>query len=218
MPERRGGIYARMDSRAHTRKSDRKPRKSYAKGIPGSKIHMFDMGNPNGDFDIEISLTPEEAIQIKHNALEAARIAANKILSSIGPNSYHLKMRVYPHHILRENPLATGAGADRFQEGMRRAYGKPIGTAARVKRDQKIMSARVKKGKEAVAKDAMRRAKMKFPVRCRVLVEDLKADAPVVEAAKKPVEKIKAKVPAKEPKKEQPQEVPSESPKEVAEE
>ena len=178
MPERRGGIYARMDGRAHTRKSDRKPRKSYAKGIPGSKIHMFDMGDQGGDFDIEVSLAPEKEVQIKHNALEAARIAANKILSTLGPSSYYLKMRLYPHHILRENPLATGAGADRFQEGMRRAYGKPIGLAARVKRDQKIMSTRVKKGNEAIAKDAMRRAKMKFPVRCRVLVEDLKAEKP----------------------------------------
>jgi large subunit ribosomal protein L10e len=216
MPERRGGIYARMDSRAHTRKSDRKPRKSYAKGIPGSKIHMFDIGNSKGSFDVELSLTPEAAVQIKHNALEAARIAANKILSTLGPNSYHLKMRVYPHHILRENPLATGAGADRFQEGMRRAYGKPIGTAARLKRDQKIMSVRVKKEKEAVAKDALRRAKMKFPVRCRTIIEDLRAEEapkekPKAKApAEKPAEKIKAEAPAKE--------VPSEPQKEEAEE
>ncbi|MBI4170413.1 MAG: 50S ribosomal protein L16, partial [Candidatus Aenigmarchaeota archaeon] len=31
--------------------------------------------------------------------------------------------------MLRENALATGAGADRFQSGMRQSFGKPVGTA-----------------------------------------------------------------------------------------
>ena len=40
----------------------------------------------------------------------------------------------YPHHVLRENKQATGAGADRVSQGMRCAFGKNVGTAARVKR------------------------------------------------------------------------------------
>ncbi len=173
MSERGGGVYKKFE-RPYTRKSARVPRKGYVKGIPGSKIHMFEAGNPKRDFHIELSLIPEEDVQIKHNALEAARIAANKQLSNSGI-PYFLKVRVYPHQVLRENPLATGAGADRFQEGMSRAFGKPIGTAARVKRHQKILSVRVDSNGVVIAKDALRRAKMKFPVKCRILLEELKA-------------------------------------------
>ncbi len=172
MAERGGGVYKRLE-RPYTRRSSRVPRKGYVKGIPGSKIHMFEAGDPKRNFSIELSLVPEEPAQIKHNALEAARIAANKQLSNSGL-PYFLKVRVYPHQVLRENPLATGAGADRFQEGMSRAFGKPIGTAARVKRHQKILSVRVDQNALAIAKDALRRAKMKFPVKCRVIVENLK--------------------------------------------
>jgi len=134
MPERRGGIYARMDGRANTRKAERRPRKSYVKGIPGSKIHQFNVGNQKGKFEKELSIVSGEAAQIKHNALEAARVAATKLLNTeVGQTGFWLKVRTYPHHILRENAMATGAGADRFQEGMRRSFGKPMGTAARGK-------------------------------------------------------------------------------------
>ena len=46
---------------------------------------------------------------------------------------YFFQLRIYPHHILRENPLAAGAGADRMSTGMKCAFGKPISVAARVK-------------------------------------------------------------------------------------
>jgi len=172
MAERGGGVYARMDARPHTRKANRVPRKSYAKGVPRPKIHQFEGGNVKGSFEMMYSLVAESPVQIKHNALEAARVTATKTLSPLGINNYFLKIRVYPHHILRENPLATGAGADRFQEGMSRAYGKPIGMAARIRRGQKIISVSVRKEKEDLAKNALRKAKMKFPVKCRIVAEE----------------------------------------------
>ena len=175
MPERRGGIYKRFDGRPNTRKANRVPRKNYVKGIPGSKIHLFEAGDPNKKFDLELSLLAEKEVQLKHNSLEAARIAVNKTMSSAGI-TYFLKIRVYPHHILRENPLATGAGADRFSSGMSKAFGKPIGKAARVKKMQKILSVRVNADKQEFAKDALRKAKMKFPVKCRVIVDELRKE------------------------------------------
>ena len=162
-----------MDARPYTRRADRKPRLSYVKGVPRPKIHIFEMGDCKGTFDSELSLVSDETAQIKHNALEAARIATGKNISALGPGTYFVKIRIYPHHVLRENPLATGAGADRFQEGMSRAYGKPIGMAARVKRGQKIISIRVNKININAAKESLRLAKMKFPIRCRVKVEEL---------------------------------------------
>ncbi|MFO7872351.1 MAG: 50S ribosomal protein L16 [Candidatus Undinarchaeales archaeon] len=173
MPERGGGVYKKKKRRAYTRQSEKKPRKSYVKGVPGAKIHQFEAGDRKRKFELEFSLIAEKDVQIKHNALEAARVAANKKLVKSGI-PYFLKIRVYPHHVLRENPLATGAGADRFQEGMTRAFGKPIGTAARVDKHQKIMSIRMDSGNERIAKDALRRARMKFPVSCRTVVDHLK--------------------------------------------
>lgn len=193
MAERGGGVYKRLDARAYTRKSEKVPRKGYIKGVPHPKIHQFEGGNSKGNFDIELSLVSNETAQLKHNSMEAARVAATKTISTVGPNEFFLKVRVYPHHVLRLNPLATGAGADRFSQGMSQAFGKVIGTAARVKKGQKIMSIRVKEDKLLVAKDALRRAKMKFPITSRILVEELKEKPEKEVKEEKPAEKGEAK-------------------------
>ena len=110
-------------------------------GVPGSKIVAFDMGNLSQEFPLEINLIVAETCQIRHSALEAARISINrKLLKDVGRMNFHLKLRVFPHHVLRENKQATGAGADRVSEGMRLAFGKAVGTAARVTSDQIIFT------------------------------------------------------------------------------
>jgi len=109
---------------------------------------------------------------VRHNALEAARVAANRLLEvKAGKDNYHLKIRVYPHQVLRENPMAAGAGADRISDGMRRAFGKPIGSAARVSRGQKLMTVRITQEFVSFAKEALRRASMKFPMPTRMVVD-----------------------------------------------
>ncbi|MEM2265871.1 MAG: 50S ribosomal protein L16, partial [Candidatus Hadarchaeales archaeon] len=139
---------------------------------PGSRITFFDMGNPNGNFPVEVSLVAQEQGQIRHNALEAARMAANRLLETkVGRNNYHFKIRLYPHQILRDHPMALGAGADRVSEGMRLAFGRPIGTAARVKPEQKLMTVRVPEQFLPLAKEALERAKSKLPLRWRMVVE-----------------------------------------------
>ena len=130
------------------------------------------MGNPKGDFPIELSLISLEKGQVRHNALEAARVAANRLLEvKAGKDNYHLKIRIYPHQVLRENPMAAGAGADRISDGMRRAFGKPIGTAARVSRGQKLITVRVAQEFAEFAREALRRASMKFPMPTRIVVD-----------------------------------------------
>ena len=94
-----------------------------------------------GDFPVVIELTSDNACQIRDTALEAARQVANStIRNSAGADGYALRIHVYPHQILRENKQATGAGADRVSQGMRQAFGKNVGTAARVLRGQTIVS------------------------------------------------------------------------------
>lgn len=51
---------------------------------------------------------------------------------------------------------------------MRGAYGKPLGTCARVKIGQPIMSVRVRDNSKAAAIEALRRSKFKFPGRQKV--------------------------------------------------
>ncbi len=147
-------------------------RKDYIRKIPGSRIVQYDMGNLSAEFPLTVSLSVKEPAELSHNALEAARIASNRYMQrKSGRMGYHLKIRVYPHHIVRENPMATGAGADRVQDGMRKAFGKPVSSVALVKANQKILTIRTNKRNFKDAKEALRRAAMKFPVPCRVVVD-----------------------------------------------
>ena len=112
-------------------------------------------------------------LQIRHNALESARVMIVQTLDKqIGKGGdYFVKIRIFPHHVLRENALATGAGADRFQKGMRQSFGKPTGTAAQVKKGQKMIEVRVDDKHENVGRTALKKASYKLPTKCRIVVE-----------------------------------------------
>jgi ribosomal protein L10.e len=147
-------------------------RKDYIRKIPGSRIVQYDMGNLSAEFPLTVSLAVKKPTQLSHNALEAARIASNRYMQRrSGRLGYHLKIRVYPHHIVRENPMATGAGADRVQDGMRKAFGKPVSSVAIVDAGQKVLTIHTNKRYFKDTKEALRRAAMKFPVPCRIVVD-----------------------------------------------
>ena len=161
MAKRPASVYAKIKGKAYTRKE-------YMGGTPNSKIVTFDLGSKK-EFEEVYSISSKERCQIRDCALEAARIAANKILSSrAGSENYRLRIHVYPHQILRENKMATGAGADRVSKGMRKAFGRAVGIAARVERDQKIISIETNKINESIAKEALRKASMKLPAPCNI--------------------------------------------------
>jgi len=122
-----------------------------------------------------------EREQISSEALEAARIAANKYMVKFaGKDAFHMRIRVHPYHVLRINKMLSCAGADRLQTGMRGAFGKPTGVAARVKIGQVLMSIRCRPEKSQVAIEALRRARMKYPGR-QVVVSSTKWGFTVVE-------------------------------------
>ncbi len=165
MARKPGRMYRKITGRAYTRRE-------YMGGVPGIKIAQFDMGNLSEDFPVSISLTVKEACQIRHTALESARIASNKyLMKRAGRSNYHLKIRIYPHHVLRENKQATGAGADRVSQGMRKAFGKPVGTAARVKPGQRIITVETKPQFYKFAREALRRAGYKLPSPVQIVVD-----------------------------------------------
>merc|ERR1712125_317091 len=108
--------------------------------------------------------------QISSEALEACRVAINKHLTkTIGKDSYHIRMRAHPFHVLRANKMLSCAGADRLSSGMRHSYGKPIGVAARVDIGQVLLSVRAKDANEPHVVEAIRRGKFKFAGRQKIL-------------------------------------------------
>ncbi len=146
-------------------------RKEYMGGIPGLKIVHFDMGNPSGSFPVVLELKVKESCQIRDSALEAARVIGNKLLlSKVGRANFHLKLNVYPHHVIRENKQATGAGADRVSDGMRKAFGKPVGSAARVHAGQTVFTLRVSPQHVKVARAALQRVGHKLPSPVRIVM------------------------------------------------
>jgi large subunit ribosomal protein L10e len=150
------------------------PKSRYCRGVPDPKIRIYDVGNKKADvteFPACVHLISGEKEQISSEALEAARIACNKhMVNAGGKDSFHLRMRAHPFHVLRINKMLSCAGADRLQTGMRGAFGKPQGTVARVEIGQILMSVRTKPGNINVAREALRRAKHKFPGRQFIVV------------------------------------------------
>lgn len=164
MGRRKWNCYAKPDRPPYTRRK-------FIRGGPEPKIKIFDLGNPGADFPVVLELTAEKDVQISHNSLESARIQVNRYLNEgLGRPNYHFKICLFPHHIIRENKMMTGAGADRVQDGMRLAFGKPMGSAARVSKGQTLLRVRVNVNGFKTAKEALRRGKYKFPTPCRIRV------------------------------------------------
>ena len=167
---RKFAAYRRLD-RPYTRVSKYK-KKSYVKALPRHIIVRFNMGNLTKKFQYTLDLKSKGDLNIRHNALESARQSSNRLLEKVLGKEYRLQMVVYPHHILRENPLAAGAGADRFSTGMSHSFGKPHTVAARIKKGQTIFKLSVDKGKIVTARDALKRIQHKLPCGCLVEVTD----------------------------------------------
>ncbi len=161
MARKPASMYRRLKGPAYTRRK-------FIGGVPNNRILSFHSGNrraaETGGFPVVLELRANNDCQIRHTALEAARVISNStIRNEAGAQGYALRIHTYPHHVLRENKQATGAGADRVSQGMRCAFGKNVGTAARVRRGQRVVSLHVNPEHYLTAKDALRKAGMKFP-------------------------------------------------------
>jgi large subunit ribosomal protein L10e len=166
--------YRRLE-RPYTRHSKFR-NKSFVRAKPASKVVRYSMGNVNKEYDYTVNLIAKQAIQIRHNAIESARQSSNRVLEKrIGKNGYFFKIRPYAHHILRENPLAAGAGADRMSTGMKMSFGKPIGTAAQVREGQVLATIKVDKQHLNLARQALQKMNYKYPLKTSIEVIDNRA-------------------------------------------
>jgi large subunit ribosomal protein L10e len=160
--------YRRLE-RPYTRVSKYR-NKNFVRAKPPIKLIRFNMGDQKKEFEFSLKLNSKKDLQIRHNALESARVASNKVLETkVGKSNYYMIVKVYPHHILRENPLASGAGADRMSTGMQKAFGKPIGKAARIKAGQTIIEVKVNKTHLVIARQALKAAYSKLPCSCSIV-------------------------------------------------
>jgi len=174
MAKLRSFVAYRRLKRPYTRTSKFKA-KSYIRMTPNVKVVRFNTGDASKEFECTLNLLAKSDLNIRDNALESARQTSNKLLESyLGLNGFHLRVSVYPHHVLREHSLASGAGADRFSSGMAHPFGKPIGVAARVHKGQTIFQVRVNKQNLGVAKQALERASKKLPCACMIQLAEKK--------------------------------------------
>jgi len=168
MSDKPASMYREIDKPSYTRRE-------YITGIPGSKIAQHQMGNKNAepeDYPVQISLIVEEQCQLRHGSLEASRLSANRhLIKEFGEGNYKMILRKFPHQVLRENKQATGAGADRVSDGMRQAFGKIVGTAARVQAGERLFTAYCEVDQAEEVKEAFRRAYNKITPPCRIKVE-----------------------------------------------
>jgi large subunit ribosomal protein L10e len=147
--------------------------KKYAPGAPNPKVARFTTGKSRPDYDFTLKLVSDGRVQIRSNALEAARVAASKKVALLGEENFCLRVITYPFVILRENKMIATAGADRLQEGMRKAFGKPIGMAARVNIGSAILTLGVMRENLDKAKDAMWAAGTKLPMKTHIEIVEL---------------------------------------------
>lgn len=150
------------------------PKSRYNRSVPDAKIRIYDLGRKKAsvdEFPLCVHLVSNELEQLTSEALEAARICANKYITKVsGRDSFHLRVRVHPFHVLRINKMLSCAGADRLQQGMRGAWGKPQGLAARVAIGQILMSCRTKDSNKEVVIEGLRRARYKFPGQQKIII------------------------------------------------
>jgi len=150
------------NSQSWARYSLKKPRKNYIRALPHTSLLVFNMGTEKTTYDLELTLVPEQPIQLRSNALEAARQVANKYLEVEIPLQFSFRVLVYPHNVIREHKMATGAGADRISRGMSQAFGRPVSVAARIREGQPIFMIRTNNVNKAVALAAFKRAASKL--------------------------------------------------------
>ncbi|MFH1710682.1 MAG: 50S ribosomal protein L16 [Nanoarchaeota archaeon] len=178
MALRKASAYSKWPARPYTRRSSKK-RKNYIKTVPPQKVVKFHMGNisafEQGKYSTVISVVSKESIQLRDNALEAARQSIHKELELNFPGQYYFGVKVYPHHILRENRMLTGAGADRMQTGMTQSFGATMGRAALIKPNQTIFIIGVNSEKAVkISREAIVKIRPKLPCKTRIITEKMK--------------------------------------------
>lgn len=172
---RKASSYSRKKVRPYTRKSSKR-KKAYIKTVPPIRIVKYNMGDVKGSgkdkHEYVVKMIAEEKAQMRDNALESCRMVINKSLDKEAQGQYFFTIKVYPHHIQRENKTAAGAGADRLSSGMKHSFGVTVGRAAIVNKGKEIFYVSCANEKTArIAKQALAKVKPKVPFKNKIVFE-----------------------------------------------
>jgi len=173
MALRKASSYSKKKVRPYTRKSSKR-KKSFIKAVPPNKIVKFNMGNNKIKRKYLVKMITEEKVQIRDNSLESCRTSINKAMEKVAPGNYYFIIKVFPHHILRENKIAAGAGADRLSSGMRHSFGVTAGRAAITKKGKELFLVYCQDEISArAAKRTMEKVKPKVPCKNRIVFQKI---------------------------------------------
>ena len=183
MAIRKAHSYSKKINMPYTRVSKVKA-KSYIKVVPANKIVKYNSGNQKafveGKLPFILRLISDEQLVIRDLAIEAGRMILTKNLEAKLFGKFYLWVKIHPHHILRNNKAAGGAGADRISTGMTQAFGNVEGRAARVLGGQELfMVACDSENSVMMAREILSTAKAKLPCRTRITFEKVEKE-PIV--------------------------------------
>jgi large subunit ribosomal protein L10e len=180
MKLRPGRTVRKINSQAWARYSIKKPKKNYIKALPRTSLLIFNMGVRDDSYDLMLTLKSRQNVQLRSNAIEAARQAANKYLERETPGAYFMRVVPFPHNVVREKKFATGAGADRVSQGMTLSFGKPAAVAARIFEGDAVLELKTNAANKDVAREALRRAKDKLSGTYAIVMQSSQKHAPQV--------------------------------------
>jgi large subunit ribosomal protein L10e len=177
MAIRKASAYTGRAGRPYTRTAKTRYQ-AYIKTVPYSKIVKYEFGNLKdseaGKHKYRVRFVAGEKCLIRDNSLEACRMYITKVMDTKIPGAYYFSIRVRPHHFIRENKTAAGAGADRMSTGMSHSFGVVIGRAAIIPPGKDIFYATCVDDKAArVIRDAMNELRPKIPCKGRVVFEKI---------------------------------------------
>tara|TARA_Y100000034_G_scaffold135828_1_gene209354 strand:+ start:3292 stop:3831 length:540 start_codon:yes stop_codon:yes gene_type:complete len=172
---RKAAAYSKKKNRPYTRQSKNKS-KSYIKQNPHNKIVKYNLGNikgwNDGKFKHIVRFLADEDVLIRDNAIESGRLVVNKNLERKIPGKFYFVIKLFPHHILRNNKTAAGAGADRLSSGMKHSFGIIEGRAARVKKGKEIFVVATETEAGArIARTTFAMVKAKMPCKTKITME-----------------------------------------------
>jgi len=179
MAVRKALAYSKRKPVINTRRS-KKQHLSYVKMVPPQKIVKFNMGDvkgfQEGKYPVIIKISTEENIQIRDLALEAVRQSLHKDLTVLLTKDYFLRCHCYPHNIIRNNRVFSGASkGERVQTGMSLGFGTPEGRTAIVKAGHTVFSAYFLNEKSIPqVKAIFTKVKSKLPCKTKISVEIIK--------------------------------------------
>lgn len=176
MPLRKGKCYSKVTKRPFVRKSKKRVL-NYIKVVPHTKIPKFNSGDAigfnSGKYKFLVCLVVKEAIQLRDNSIESARMELMRNLEGYIKGNFLLSVRAYPHHILREHALGSVAGSDRMTTGMAHSFGKSTGVAARMKKNGKVFAVACNAQHIPKVRGFLEGVRPKIPGKLSIVIEPL---------------------------------------------